>query len=432
LCHGLLLTVSRCLSSSFSRLPFACHRMLTCSDEQYLPAIDRLRISIQDIKSIEALLKLSSSNQVLRQLQAHFVKLLEHADAAEADWQQLQATANHSHILASSFLQVISGVPAGVLVQLTPMQQQALYNALATLMHCGLQQHLAPFISSCSSPMLVTAMVAQLDSFFTVLHEGERCGDELLNAVQQALGHVLWLLAYGPEGAGNYQRLCMQLLTATSPADLRSKAQDVHRESSQMMQEQQQQEEVAAAAANGAGCSQGSASAADASAAATAAASAEEMADAAPETDAPGMYGPAAALPLAVGQTRPGLAAAARPAAACLLQQRMQVATPAATLSNKTRCSAAAQYSTAAATQPLRQPSTSADSATVACHSSPTAAAPPGSRCSSSHCMEVLPPGLLQAVPLPVQALLCLAAAALPQLQLLVMWSNPTHMAAAV
>jgi hypothetical protein len=266
--------------------------MLTCSDEQYLPAIDRMCNVIQGMKSIEALLRFPSSSTMQRMLQTSLIQLLTHADAAAADWQQLQASAVHSHINSSSALQLITGVPSAVLLLLDPMQQQALLGMLATLMQRGLLQHLAPLISTCATPHVVTVMVAQLESFIMMLDKGSSCGDLLLTLlVEQALGHVQWLLAYGEAGAGHYVRLCWQLLTATSPADLRNQAQAVCQESHQM----QQQEAAAAAAGDSAGCSQSASSAycassADASAAA-AAALAEEMADAVPQPDTPGLYG---------------------------------------------------------------------------------------------------------------------------------------------
>jgi hypothetical protein len=246
---------------------------------------------MQEMKSIEALLRFPSSSTMQRMLQTSLIQLLTHADAAAADWQQLQASAVHSHINASSALQLITGVPSAVLLLLDPMQQQALLGIITTLMQRGLLQHLTPLISTCATPHVVTLMVAQMESFTTMLDKGSSCGELLLNVlVEQALSHVQWLLAYGEAGAGHYVRLCWQLLTTTSPADLRNQAQAVCQESNH-----RQQQEAAAAAGNSAGCSQSSSSAycttsAAASAAATAAASAEEMADAVPQPDTPGLY----------------------------------------------------------------------------------------------------------------------------------------------
>jgi hypothetical protein len=268
--------------------------MITCSDEQYLPAIDRLRLAIQAMKAKQALLQLNSMRSTPGQhmLQAPLLEVLTHADAAEAAYQQQQITAGHSHINASTALQLIIGVPATVLVLLDTMQQQALLNVLTALMSRGMLLHLTPLIGSCSTAESVMQMAAQLQSFVTVLDNGSSSGDLLLSMlVQQALSHLQWLLPCGIECAGHYVRLCYQLLTATTPADLSSQALAVYQESSQM-QQQELEAAAAAAAASGAGFKQGSAAAAaDASAAAPAAAFAEQMADAVLQPDTPSVYG---------------------------------------------------------------------------------------------------------------------------------------------
>jgi hypothetical protein len=247
-------------------------------------------------------------------LQAHLIEVLTHAEAAEAAYQQQQATAGHSHIIASSALQLLAGVPAMVLVLLNTKQQQALLDMVTTLINRGLLPLLIPLIGTCSTRDSMTEMVAQLQLFFIVLdsdNSSSACGDLLLSAlVEQALSHLQWLLLYGVDVTGHYVRLCQQLLTATSAADLRSKALAVYQESCQM----QQQEAAAADAAN----NQSSAPAAEASAAATAAAFAEQMVDAVPEPDTPGLYetSSSSAFGFEPGMAYPGSSGSSMPAAA--------------------------------------------------------------------------------------------------------------------
>jgi hypothetical protein len=127
-------------------------------------------------------------------------------------------------------------------------------------------------------------VTADAKSFLAVLEQSN--DEQLVFDVVTLFNELQWLLQYSHEEAAHYLRLCSALLAAKSPANLRNLVQAVAAELMQL----QQQEAAAAAAAYGAGCNQSSASAADASAAATAAAFAEDMADAVPQPDTPGLY----------------------------------------------------------------------------------------------------------------------------------------------
>jgi hypothetical protein len=133
LCHGLLLTVSRCLS--FLRpLPSACHRTLNSSNEQHIPRISRLCQTLYTMQSMQALLDLEpSSSSTVQQhaLKACLAVLLATTRTSDAEVKQVQATARHINVLdtlgrASTSLQYMTGMPTEALLLLTAKQHKAL------------------------------------------------------------------------------------------------------------------------------------------------------------------------------------------------------------------------------------------------------------------------------------------------------------------
>jgi hypothetical protein len=112
LCHGLLLTVSFCLSSSPSASAPVCHRFSNTFRGRDVSASIKVHQAILALHNLQPLLRLDSSSSLQRVQQEHINVLLANVDAATAEIQQLQDIAEAHNTRASMYLDRITGLPA--------------------------------------------------------------------------------------------------------------------------------------------------------------------------------------------------------------------------------------------------------------------------------------------------------------------------------